>query len=259
MELNPWSAYARFLMGSFMHVERTNKRGVVKNIHGKPILNAGPERIPKFNEEQNTKVQEYTTIMKTKELWTIYTGPFHKEGDGPEASNIGIVYRALWLPPTITFEVAEKDAAALTHANLLYEAMPFSTSSSLQAVTDYLYSGSAFKKVDYVPHIFVFQLETNKDAYIDALASYNSHKTIFNRAGFQEDAVEQLNKQKEITLYPGAFVVLNNKMVDGIRIIYVGRRGTSWIIERGGLEGGAKQSRRKRKHTTRKVTRRAKN
>jgi hypothetical protein len=256
-KMNVWNAYARFLKGSFMHVKRTNKRGVVKNTNENAILIADPARIPKFTSEQATKARDYTILMKNTEIWTRYTAPFHKSGDEP-ASNIDKVYRALWLPPNITFEKFILGQETLKHSNLLYEAMPFSTSSSLDAAKKYLKRG-ALKSPGYVAYIFEFYLQPNKDAYIDARASYIAHTLNFNQAGFEadlNDPNDQLNKQKEITLYPGQFVVSNiEKKEDDIKYDYitVKRRGIAWIIERGGLAGGSRRTRRNK--TTRKTKR----
>lgn len=239
-----------------MHVKRTNKRGVVINTTDTPITSANPAQIPTFNSEQATKARDYTILMKNTEIWTRYTAPFHKSGD-EAALNIDKVYRALWLPPNITFEKFILGQETLKHSNLLYEAMPFSTSSSLDAAKKYLKRG-ALKSPGYVAYIFEFYLQPNKDAYIDARASYIAHTRIFEEAGFEaniNDPNDQLNKQKEITLYPGQFVVSNiEKKEDDIKYYYVTvkRRGTAWIIERGGLAGGR---RTRRKRTTRKTKR----
>jgi hypothetical protein len=191
--------------------------------------------------------------MTTNEIWTRYTGPFDKSGDEP-ASNIDIVYRALWLPSTIIFEKRTKGSPIKTK-NLLYEAMPFSTSSSLDAAQKYLQSG-ALRSPGYVRYIFIISLQPNMDAYIDARASYIAHTRTFKDAGFKaniNDPNDQLNKQKEITLYPGEFLVTDIKEIDGIKYIYVGRHGTAWIIEHGGLAGGSRRTRRNR--PTRKTKR----
>jgi hypothetical protein len=198
--MNAWDAYARFLKGSFMHVKRTNKRGVVINTTDTPITSANPARIPTFNSEQDTKEIDYTALMTTNEIWTRYTAPFHKSGDEP-ALNIDKVYRALWLPPNIRFEKIILGQERLKHSNLLYEAMPFSTSSSLDAAQKYLQRG-ALKSPGHVAYIFIFSLQPNMDAYIDARASYIAHTHTFNQAGFEadiNDTENQLNKQKEIT------------------------------------------------------------
>lgn len=238
-----------------MHVKRSLPRGVVMNINDKKILIADPERIPKFNNEQATKASEYTTLMKSKEIWTKYTRPFHKSGDEP-ASNIDVVYRALWLPPTIPFEKFILGQETLKHSNLLYEAMPFSTSSSLDAAKKYLQRG-AFRGPGCIPYIFEFYLQPNKDAYIDARTSYIAHTDNFKQEGFNadlNDPTDQLNKQKEITLYPGQFIVNNiEKKEDNIHYVTVRRYGTAWIIERGGLAGGSRRTRRNR--TSRKTKR----
>ncbi len=235
-----------------MHVKRSIPRGIVMNTNDKKILIADPERIPIFNSEQDTKALEYTTLMKSKEIWKKYTGPFHKSGDEP-ASNIDVVYRALWLPPDIPFE--KYTGGELKQRNILYEAMPFSTSSSLEAAQNYLKRG-AFRGPGYSPYIFIFYLQPNKDAYIDARASYIAHTLNFNEAGFKadiNDTENQLNKQKEITLYPGQFLVNHIETKDDIHYVYVKRLGTSWIIEHGGLAGGSRRTRRNR--TIRKTRR----
>ena len=230
-----------------MHVERTNSRGVVKNIGGEPIIIAEPEKIPKFMNEQNTKRLDFQTLMKDKELWTKYTGPFHKEGDAPEEPNVDKVYRALWLDPKVTFKKYEPPSPP-KHQNFLYEAMPFSTSSSFDTTLHYLQKG-ALRHEGYVPHIFIIYLQKDKDAYIDALKGYNDHTASFRNVGFL--AKDQLEKQKEITLYPGRFQVIDVSMKDGVQFNHVMRVHTepSWIIKHGGLVGGT----RRRIHKKRRI------
>lgn len=240
--MDPWKAYARFLIGSFMHAKRNNTRRFVKNIDNNNIQNANPNKIPMFNDEQLVKAQEYTALMTNTELWTKY------KGGEPDR-----VCRALWLPHNMTFQLYNKDA--IDTNMFLYEAMPFSTSKTIEDAKDYL-NKSAFKLPGYKPYIFVIHLTQNNDAYIDALTSYDTHIKQFHNAGFK--ARNQLVEQNEITLYPGKFAVkLIINLKNGTTVIHVKRYGSPWIIENGGLTGGSRRTRRNRnmRRTRRKTSR----
>lgn len=252
-------AYARFLIGSFMYVKRTNKRGVVINKEGKPILNADPNRIPQFKNTNPTnkewKETDFQTLMTNTHIWTRYSHPFRKGGD-----DINSVYRALWLHPTVEFEPLVSSNVPLKHTMILYEAMPFSTTYSFQSAVNYLSSGAP-RIPGAIPYIFRFTLKPDSDAYIDALKQYHEHKRIFNNAGFT--AEEQLQDQKEITLYPGAFFITSitekiYTMKDvpiTVKVIDVQRKQPAWILRpssggSGGIggssSGGGNTSRFKR-------------